>query len=48
MRGQVSLRVMLVRLVARLPLLPPSAQRGRGRPKVSAEPGTPRWQWTRG
>src|ERR671932_2660113 len=34
MIGQVSLLVMLVRLVDRLPPLPPPPKRGRGRPKV--------------
>src|SRR5918911_2606964 len=34
MIGQVSLLVMLVQLVDRLPPLPPPPKRGRGRPKV--------------
>ncbi len=37
MIGQVSLLVMLLRLVDRLPALPPPAKRGRGRPKVSSD-----------
>src|SRR5919205_3682177 len=37
MIGQVSLLVMLVQLVERVPLPPPPAKRGRGRPKVYAD-----------
>ena len=37
MIGQVSLLVMLVKLVDRLPVPPPPAKRGRGRPKVYAD-----------
>ncbi len=37
MIGQVSLLVMLVTLVDRLPVPPPPAKRGRGRPKVYAD-----------
>ncbi len=37
MIGQVSLLVMLVRLVDRIPSPPPLAKRGRGRPKVYAD-----------
>ena len=37
MIGQVSLLVMLVRLVDRLPVAPPPAKRGPGRPKVYAD-----------
>src|ERR671932_2278669 len=37
MIGQVSLLVMLVQLVERVPLPPPPATRGRGRPKVYAD-----------
>ena len=37
MIGQVSLLVMLVKLVDRVPLPPPPAKRGRGRPKVYAD-----------
>ncbi len=37
MIGQVSLLVMLLRLVDRLPALPPPPKRGRGRPKVYSD-----------
>ncbi len=37
MIGQVSLLVMLVRLVDRLPVAPSPSKRGRGRPKVYAD-----------
>ena len=37
MIGQVSLLVMLVNLVDRVPALPPAIKRGRGRPKVYAD-----------
>ena len=37
MIGQVSLLVMLVKLVDRVPTPPPPAKRGRGRPKVYAD-----------
>ena len=37
MIGQVSLLVMLLRLVDRLPSLPPPPKRGRGRPKVYSD-----------
>ena len=37
MIGQVSLLVMLVTLVDRLPVPPPPTKRGRGRPKVYAD-----------
>ncbi len=37
MIGQVSLLVMLVGLVDRLPTPPPPATRGRGRPKLSTD-----------
>jgi hypothetical protein len=37
MRGQVSLLVMLVRLVDRVPSPPPPPKRGRGRPTVDAD-----------
>ncbi len=37
MIGQVSLLVMLVKLVDRMPVPPPPAKRGRGRPKVYAD-----------
>jgi hypothetical protein len=37
MIGQVSLLVMLVKLVDRLPVPPPPAKRGRGRPTVYAD-----------
>ncbi len=37
MIGQVSLLVMLVKLVDRVPAPPPPAKRGRGRPKVYAD-----------
>src|ERR687883_1827611 len=37
MIGQVSLLVMLVQLIDRLPPLPPPPKRGRGRPKVYSD-----------
>ncbi len=37
MIGQVSLLVMLVKLVDHVPMPPPPAKRGRGRPKLSTD-----------